>query len=38
MKIGRSVAREPIYNLVKTDYVFIELFMRYVRFCGDGFF
>jgi hypothetical protein len=38
VKIGRSVAREPIYNMVKTDCVFIERFMHYVYFCGDGFF
>ncbi len=38
LKIGRNVARESIYNLVKTNSVFIEQFMRYVCFCGDGFF
>ncbi len=37
MKIGRSVAGEAIYNLIETDCVFIERFMRYVHFCGDDF-
>ncbi len=38
LKIGKNVAGEPIYNLVKTNCVFIERFMRYVCFCGDSFF
>ncbi len=38
LKIGRSVVGESIYNLVETNYVFIEQFMHYVRFCGDNFF
>jgi hypothetical protein len=38
LRIGRSVVGEPIYNLLKTDCVFIERFMRYVSFYSDGFF
>jgi hypothetical protein len=38
LKIGRSVAEEPIYNLVETNCVFIKRFMRYIHFCDDGFF
>jgi len=38
LKIGRSVARKLIYNLVKIDCVFIKWFMCYIHFCGDGFF
>ncbi len=38
LKIGRSVAREPIYNTTKTHCVFVERIMRYVFFGGDGFF
>ncbi len=38
LKIGRSVLGESIYNLVETNCVFVERFMCYIRFCGDGFF
>jgi hypothetical protein len=37
LKISKIVAKEPIYNLAKIDCVFIERFMRYGCFYGDGF-
>ncbi len=38
LQIDKSVVGEPIYNLVKINYVFIERFMCYVCFCDDDFF